>query len=64
MTMNAGKVENSGFEVELSWKDHIGDFKYGISANMATLHNEVTYLDPSIERISGATVEGASPEVV
>lgn len=31
---------------------------------MATLHNEVTYLDPSIERISGATVEGASPEVV
>lgn len=60
MTVNAGEVENSGFEVELSWKDHIGDFKYGISANMATLHNEVTYLDPSIERIAGATVEGAS----
>ena len=64
MTVNAGEVENSGFEVELSWKDHIGDFKYGISANMATLHNEVTYLDPSIERIAGATVEGASPEAV
>ena len=64
MTVNAGEIENSGFEVELSWKDHIGDFKYGISANMATLHNEVTYLEPSIERIAGATVEGASPEVV
>lgn len=64
MTKNAGEIENSGFEVELSWKDNIGDFKYGITANMATLHNEVTYLDPSIERISGATVEGASPEVV
>lgn len=64
MTINAGEIENSGFEVELNWKDNIGDFKYGVSANMATLHNEVTYLDPSIERISGATVEGASPEVV
>ena len=64
MTINAGEVENSGLELEISWKDHIGDFKYGISANMATLKNKVTYLDPSIERIAGATVEGASPEVV
>jgi hypothetical protein len=64
MTINAGKVENSGLEVELTWKDNIGDFRYSISGNFATLHNEVTYLDPSIERISGATVEGASPEVV
>ena len=64
LTINAGEVENSGLEVELSWKDHIGDFKYSISGNFATLHNEVTYLDPSIERIAGATVEGSSPEVV
>lgn len=64
MTINAGEVQNSGLEVELSWKDHIGDFSYSISGNLATLHNEVTYLDPSIERIEGATVEGASPEVV
>ena len=61
---NAGEVENSGFEMELSWKDNIGGFQYGISANFATLHNEVTYLDESIERIAGATVEGSSPEVV
>ena len=64
LTINAGEVENSGLEVELSWKDNIGDFRYSISGNFATLHNKVTYLDPSIERISGATVEGASPEVV
>ena len=61
---NAGEVENSGLEVEISWKDRIGDFSYGISANFATLKNNVTYLDESIERISGATVEGSSPEVV
>ena len=64
LTINAGEVENSGLEVELTWKDNIGDFRYSVSGNFATLHNEVTFLDPSIERISGATVEGASPEVV
>ena len=64
ITLNAGKVENRGLEVELTWKDHIGDFRYSISGNFATLKNEVTYLDPSIERIAGATVEGSSPEVV
>ncbi len=64
MTINAGEVENSGLEFELTWKDHIGDFNYSISGNLATLKNKVTYLDPSIERIAGATVEGSSPEVV
>ena len=64
MTINAGNVENSGLELELSWKDHIGDFRYSIAGNLATLHNEATYLDPSIERTPGATVEGASPGAV
>ena len=64
MTINAGEVENKGLELEVSWKDHIGDFRYSIAANMATLSNKVTYLDPSIERIQGATVEGASPGAV
>ena len=53
--MNAGKVLNKGFELELAWRDHIGDFNYSISANLATLHNEVTYLDPSVSRITGGT---------
>ena len=64
MTINAGEVENSGLELEFTWKDHIGDFKYSISGNFATLKNKTTYLDPSIERISGATVEGASPGAI
>ena len=64
MTINAGEVQNTGFEMELTWKDHIGDFNYSISGNFATLKNEATYLDPSIERIAGATVEGASPGAI
>lgn len=51
--INAGNVENRGIEVDLSWRSHIGDLQYGISGNFSTLHNEVTYLDPTIERIEG-----------
>ena len=55
-TINAGNVRNSGVELELGWQDNVGDFTYAISGNMATLKNEVTYLDPSITRISGASM--------
>jgi hypothetical protein len=55
-TVNAGSVLNRGFEFETTWKDNIGsDFSYSISANVSTLHNEVTYLDPSITRLTGST---------
>ena len=53
--INAGNVENKGFELELGWRDHIGDFNYGIRGNFSTLSNEVTYIDPSITRVSGST---------
>ncbi len=53
--INAGNVENRGLELELSWRDRIGDFEYGIRGNMATLHNMVTYIDPSLVRIAGST---------
>lgn len=51
--MNAGNVSNKGWEFELGWRDRIGDFNYGIRANLATLKNKVTYIDPSITRLSG-----------
>ncbi len=42
---NLGEVENRGIELQLSWKDHIGDnFRYNISANLATLKNKVVSL--------------------
>lgn len=53
--MNAGNVSNKGFEFELGWRDNIGDFSYGIRGNLATLKNEVTYIDPSITRLAGST---------
>lgn len=53
--VNAGNVTNKGFEFELNWSEKIRDFSYSIHGNLATLKNSVTYLDPSISRINGAS---------
>ena len=53
--INAGNVSNKGFEFELGWRDNIGDFSYSVRGNLATLKNEVTYLDPSLTRLQGTT---------
>lgn len=54
--VNAGNVENRGVELELKWRDSIGDFSYGVSANAATLKNEVTYIHESLRRIAGVGI--------
>ena len=59
-TLNAGNVKNTGLEIELGWKDKIGDFTYSINANLATLKNELTYLDPITDRIDGSGLQGSS----
>ena len=53
MWVNGGNIDNRGFEFDLGWKDKISDFSYGVKANLATLRNRVTYLDPTITRING-----------
>ncbi len=50
-TVNGGRVNNKGFEVEVGWKDRIGELNYSINANFSTLKNRVVELDPSISRI-------------
>ena len=57
-TMNAGKVNNRGFEVELGWRDQIGDFSYSVNGNAAWLRNKMTYLEPLVGRLTGRTVQG------
>jgi len=56
-TFNAGNVENTGFEFELGWNDRQGDLSYTARANLTTLKNEVTYLDPRVFRIPGASYQ-------
>ena len=54
-TVNAGSINNTGLEFELGWQDTIGDFHYSINGNLSTLHNKVTYLEPSVGHISGSS---------
>jgi len=55
VTVNAGNVSNKGLEFELGWSERINNFSYSIRGNLATLKNRVTYLDPTISRIDGAS---------
>ena len=43
--MNLGIVDNHGYEVELGWKDHVGNFTYDISANVTFARNKIIYMD-------------------
>ena len=55
--VNGGNITNSGIELELSWKDQLGDFFYSVSGNIATLNNKVTWLNPNVSdsRIMSST---------
>ena len=64
MWVNGGNIENKGFEFDLGWQDHISDFSYGVKANLATLKNKVTYLDPTITRINGTGFVGVPDRTV
>jgi TonB-linked SusC/RagA family outer membrane protein len=55
-TVNAGDVENRGFEFEASYRNKIGKFNYSVSGNFATLHNEVTYMNPTMPFLTGTSV--------
>ena len=54
-TVNAGSVNNHGWEFELGWQDNVGDFHYSINGNFSTLKNMVTYLEPSVGHQKGSS---------
>lgn len=41
---NIGKMENTGFEVELGYKKSIGELNFSINGNVSYLENKVVYL--------------------
>lgn len=54
--INGGDVMNKGVELALSWNDNVGDFAYGINANIAFNKNEIT----RIANTEGV-IEGTNP---
>ena len=57
-TVNSGEVLNTGFDIELGWRDHVGDFKYSINANFSPLKNEVQKVNSMLPRYSQGGISG------
>lgn len=59
--INAGAVENRGWEVQLGWRDAIGTVNYGVNFNLSDNQNKVLDLNGTGPYVSGETVvmEGA-----
>ena len=53
-TINAGTVNNKGVELELGWRDQIGEFGYAVNGNVSWLKNKVTYLEPTVGQMQCA----------
>lgn len=43
-TVNAGSLQNTGFELEFGWNDAVGDFSYAVNMNFSHVRNKVTDL--------------------
>lgn len=54
--VNIGKVRNTGFEFNASWRKLEGDFRYSISGNLSTLKNEVLDLGDNNDIITDYTI--------
>lgn len=48
MWINAGEMKNNGLELNLGYRNHIGDFSYDITANIGTYRNEITKLPETV----------------
>ena len=57
-TVNSGKVLNTGFDIELGWRDRIGDLRYSVNANFSTLKNEVKAVNSLLPRMPGGGISG------
>lgn len=42
--VNAGSLSNKGYEFEIGWNDHIGEFQYSASLNLSHVKNKIKSL--------------------
>lgn len=40
---NAGKMSTHGYDIDVSWQDHIGDFKYSVGLNFSDYLSKIDY---------------------
>ncbi|MBR5928965.1 MAG: TonB-dependent receptor [Prevotella sp.] len=57
-TVNSGEILNTGFDIDLGWRDQIGDLHYSIAANFNPLKNEVKAVNSLLPRYTQGGVSG------
>ena len=55
---NAGKMATHGYDIDISWNDRIGDFKYGVTLNFSDFLSKIDYLN-NADIISGGKIKRA-----
>ena len=60
VVLNSGSVRNRGFEFMATYRKNVGDFQFDVSANLATLDNEVLSLATEGSNITQGNVEFGS----
>ncbi|MFD1769438.1 SusC/RagA family TonB-linked outer membrane protein [Sphingobacterium suaedae] len=58
---NQASMRNNGIELNLSWRDNIGDFRYNIGGNFAYNKNKVTKFEGKL--VQGMVDDGAGNQV-
>ena len=46
---NLGKVRNQGFELIATYRDHAGDFEWGVTGNVTYARNKIVYMDEAAD---------------
>ena len=62
-TVNSGEVLNTGLDIDLGWRDQIGDLHYSINANFNPLKNEVKAVNAMLPRYSQGGISGFNQKV-
>lgn len=58
---NYGEMRNTGIEMNLGWRDKVGDFNYSVSANLSTVRNKVLKMGESFIMGSYTRTEVGKP---
>ena len=62
---NMGKTKNHGFDLELTWNDKIGDFRYWAKGSLSMSENRVVFRDdpintPEYQKLAGKPIGGTT----
>ncbi|MBR7128644.1 MAG: SusC/RagA family TonB-linked outer membrane protein, partial [Tidjanibacter sp.] len=53
---NAGKMNNTGWEIDMAWRDKVGEVRYGFGFNLSDVKNKITDLAGNAPDLSGDQV--------